>query len=161
MRTKPWAATGAGAFTLSENGLYTVEAWSLFLDRLAPGGILSVSRWFAPQDVSETTRLLSLAVATLLRKSVTNPSAHMALASAGSVATLLVSNAPLSERDVAKIRSRFPDFCTLGHVSTREFEDPSETSFQAEFSFSCQGSRDQVIGVIGGLGRAVETDILE
>ena len=29
-----WAATGAGAFTLSENGLYTVQAWRTFLDRL-------------------------------------------------------------------------------------------------------------------------------
>ncbi len=26
-----WAATGAGAFSLSENGLYTVEAWKIFL----------------------------------------------------------------------------------------------------------------------------------
>ena len=31
-----WAATGAGAFTLSENGLYTREAWRIFLDRLTP-----------------------------------------------------------------------------------------------------------------------------
>ena len=29
-----WAATGAGAFTLTENGLYTVEAWQRFLGRL-------------------------------------------------------------------------------------------------------------------------------
>src|SRR5207237_8114533 len=31
-----WAATGAGAFSLSENGLYTVEAWRIFLSRLTP-----------------------------------------------------------------------------------------------------------------------------
>ena len=31
-----WAATGAGAFTLSENGLCAVEAWRIFLDRLSP-----------------------------------------------------------------------------------------------------------------------------
>ena len=43
-----WAATGAGAFTLSENGLYTREAWRIFLDRLTPTGVLSVSRWFSP-----------------------------------------------------------------------------------------------------------------
>ena len=45
-----WAATGAGAFTLTENGLYTVEGWRVFLNTLAPGGIFSVSRWFAPID---------------------------------------------------------------------------------------------------------------
>jgi predicted membrane-bound spermidine synthase len=33
-----WAATGAGAFTLSENGLYTVEGWRRFMQRLTPDG---------------------------------------------------------------------------------------------------------------------------
>ena len=36
-----WAATQAGAFALSENSLYTTNAWNTFLDRLKPGGILS------------------------------------------------------------------------------------------------------------------------
>src|SRR5262249_16061893 len=40
-----WAATGAGAFTLSENGLYTVEAWRRFWDRLTDQGVFTVSRW--------------------------------------------------------------------------------------------------------------------
>src|SRR6185436_1045097 len=61
-----WAATGAGAFSLSENGLYTVEAWKIFLDRLTPRGVYTVSRWYNPNDPSETARMLSLAVATLL-----------------------------------------------------------------------------------------------
>ena len=34
-----WAATGAGAFVLTEHSLYTVEAWRLFLERLKPGGL--------------------------------------------------------------------------------------------------------------------------
>ena len=42
-----WAATSSGAFALSENSLYTTHAWEIFLDRLKPGGILSVSRWFS------------------------------------------------------------------------------------------------------------------
>jgi hypothetical protein len=33
-----WAATGAGAFSLSENGLYTVEGWKTFLSALTPTG---------------------------------------------------------------------------------------------------------------------------
>jgi hypothetical protein len=40
-----WAATGAGAFSLSENGLYTLEGWRKFLDSLAPNGVFTVSRW--------------------------------------------------------------------------------------------------------------------
>ena len=31
-----WAATGAGAFSLSENGLYTVQGWQHFLNALTP-----------------------------------------------------------------------------------------------------------------------------
>jgi hypothetical protein len=41
-----WAATAAGAFVLSENSIYTSEAWSTFLGHLSPDGMLSVSRWY-------------------------------------------------------------------------------------------------------------------
>jgi hypothetical protein len=95
-----WAATGAGAFTLTENGLYTVEAWDVFLSRLAPGGIFSVSRWYAPSNASETSRLVSLATAALLRRGVTNPRQHLVLAARGQVATLLASRDPFPGRDL-------------------------------------------------------------
>ena len=68
-----WAATGAGAFSLSENGLYTVEGWRKFLGSLAPNGVFTVSRWYSPKDVDETGRLLSLAKATLLDMGVPDP----------------------------------------------------------------------------------------
>ena len=66
-----WAATGAGAFTLSENGLYTREGWQVFLRALTPTGVFSVSRWYDPEAASETTRLLSLGVASLMDFGVT------------------------------------------------------------------------------------------
>src|SRR5262245_15273791 len=37
-----WAATAAGAFVLSENSLYTAEAWHTFLNHLTEDGMLSV-----------------------------------------------------------------------------------------------------------------------
>ena len=101
-----WAATGAGAFTLSENGLYTIEAWRIFLNRLTPNGVLTVSRWYAPDDVNETGRLLSLAVATLLDMGVTDVRQHLFLASAGSVATLIVSRSPLSAEATGALEHR-------------------------------------------------------
>jgi hypothetical protein len=91
-----WAATGAGAFTLTENGLYTVEAWQLFLGRLTPGGLFTVSRWYAPGEVNETGRLVSLGVATLLANGVAEPKRHLFLAAVGNVATLIVTKSPLS-----------------------------------------------------------------
>ena len=66
-----WAATGAGAFTLSENGLYTVEAWKIFLSRLTAKGVLTVSRWYDASVPDETGRLISLATAALMESGIT------------------------------------------------------------------------------------------
>ena len=94
-----WAATGAGAFTLSENGLYTVEGWRIFLDSLTPDGVFSVSRWFSPTRASETSRLASLAVAAVLGQGAARPRDHLVLAASGNVATLLVAARPFDDED--------------------------------------------------------------
>lgn len=98
-----WAATGAGAFTLSENGLYTREAWHVFLDRLTPTGIISVSRWFSPGQASETSRLIALAVGALIDRGARTPLGHLALVSRHNVATLIVSPTLLSGDDLDRI----------------------------------------------------------
>jgi len=95
-----WAATGAGAFTLSENGLYTVDAWKIFLGRLTPKGILTVSRWYNPATADETGRTISLAVATLLETGVREPRRHLFLAAQKRIATLVLSKSPLSADDI-------------------------------------------------------------
>ena len=100
-----WAATGAGAFTLSENGLYTVEAWRIFLRRLAPDGVFTVSRWYSPQQVTETGRMVSLAAAALLESGVDNPADHIYLATTGAVATLVVSPSGFGAEGLQSLRS--------------------------------------------------------
>lgn len=100
-----WAATGAGAFTLSENGLYTLEAWDVFLSRLKPGGVFSVSRWFAPTATSETSRLLALATASLLQRGVAVPANQVVMVARGTVATLMVSQAPFTDEDRRRIET--------------------------------------------------------
>ena len=100
-----WAATGAGAFTLSENGLYTREAWRIFLDRLTPTGLLSVSRWFSPDRASETSRLMALAVSALLGRGARRPSDHLVLVARHNVATLLVSPTPISTADLDAVEA--------------------------------------------------------
>jgi hypothetical protein len=95
-----WAATGAGAFTLSENGLYTVDGWKIFFSRLSPQGVLTVSRWYEPAFPDETGRLVSLAVATLMEMGVREPRRHLFLAAQRRIATLVLSRSPLSPSDV-------------------------------------------------------------
>jgi hypothetical protein len=99
-----WAATGAGAFTLSENGLYTREGWRAFFRALKPTGVFSVSRWFDPAAASETTRLLSLGVAALLDRGVLEPRQHLILVTRERIATLLTSPSPFPDRDAATVR---------------------------------------------------------
>jgi hypothetical protein len=95
-----WAATGAGAFSLSENTLYTLEAWQNFFAHLKDDGIFTVSRWYNPEDVTETGRIVSLATATLLESGVTEPSAHIAMIASDNLATLLLSKQPFSPQDI-------------------------------------------------------------
>jgi hypothetical protein len=110
-----WAATAAGAFVLSENSLYTVEAWDLFLEHLAPGGLLSVSRWYFESRPGEVYRLTSLASAALRRRGIDQPRRHMMIIRSprGSdhgdtpdgIGTLLLSPTPLSPADVARLEA--------------------------------------------------------
>ncbi|MGH7440332.1 MAG: hypothetical protein ACRENE_31955, partial [Polyangiaceae bacterium] len=104
-----WAATGAGAFAHTESTLYTLEAWSLFLKRVEPDGVLTFSRWYEPSSPSETSRLVALALGALLERGVTHPADHVALVAGGLVATILVSPAPFSPDDVAKLDETVKD----------------------------------------------------
>jgi hypothetical protein len=104
-----WAATASGAFVLTENSLYTVEAWRAFLEHLTPRGILSVSRWYYADRPGEVYRLASLASTTLMEMGVGRPGDHYAIVRArpagapnapDGIGTMLVSRDPLSAADL-------------------------------------------------------------
>jgi hypothetical protein len=109
-----WAATAAGAFTLTENSLYTREAWGVFLDRLKPGGVLAVSRGFYDKDkMYDLYRLTALARAALLDRGAARPQDHLVMVrhrasqtanTWGGMALLMVSQTPLSAHDLAEVR---------------------------------------------------------
>ena len=99
-----WAATAAGAFSLSENSLYTLEAWKLFLNRLSEDGVFTVTRWHSESELSETGRLVSLAVAALLETGVKKPRDHIALITADYTSTLLVCKTPFHDMDLWRLK---------------------------------------------------------
>ena len=105
-----WAATGAGAFTLTENGLYTREGWQVFLRTLTPDGVFSVSRWFDPANASETTRLVSLGVGSLIDFGVASPRANLLLVTRERVATLVVSPSAFSDEDRRRVERLREDY---------------------------------------------------
>nr|MBA2604568.1 hypothetical protein [Acidobacteriota bacterium] len=109
-----WAATASGAFVLTENSLYTLEAWHTFLDRLSPRGILTVSRWYYADRPGEVYRMAALASTTLLRMGVRRPGDHYAIVRArpatqhdspDGIGTMLLSRAPLSDADLDLLES--------------------------------------------------------
>src|SRR6185295_11229342 len=71
-----WAATAAGAFVLSENSLYTLEAWQTFLNHLEPNGVLTFSRWYFPLP-GQVYRLTSIATAALMDLGIKQPRDHI------------------------------------------------------------------------------------
>jgi hypothetical protein len=91
-----WAATGAGAFSLSENGLYTLEGWRAFFGTLNDDGIFTVSRWYRPGNIDETGRMIGLATAILLDAGVKDARPQMFVGSAGKIATLVLSKKPFT-----------------------------------------------------------------
>lgn len=66
-----WAATVAGAYALSENSLYTTEAFLEYFKHLEENGILTISR-FIFEPPQQTIRALSLCRAALEESGVQN-----------------------------------------------------------------------------------------
>jgi hypothetical protein len=106
-----WAATSAGAYVLTENGLYTKEAWLTFLNHLTADGILTMSRWYYEAQPAETLRLTALATTSLIEMGVADPRQHIMIVRKQdnsemgqySVATILVSKRPFTEGEVDRL----------------------------------------------------------
>jgi hypothetical protein len=98
-----WAATAAGAFALSENYLYTVDALRLYWRRTARDGMVSISRWMWGDRQLEGGRLANLAAEALRLEGVADPKKHIAVAQAWSVGTFLLSKVPFDEPALARL----------------------------------------------------------
>jgi hypothetical protein len=108
-----WASTAAGAFALSENNLYTTEAFRDYLAHLTDDGILVFTRWgFDPPR--ESLRLISLAMVALRELGESDPARHVIVARAGSRAelaawgvqdTVFISRRPFPADDINRARA--------------------------------------------------------
>jgi hypothetical protein len=92
-----WAATAAGAYTLTENTLYTVDAFNDYLDHLNDGGVLSITRW-----VYDGLRLVSLAQAACEARGW-SAADRLAIVRQGQVATFLLKRSPFTTDELARV----------------------------------------------------------
>ena len=111
-----WASTAAGAFALSENNLYTSDAFYDYLNHLTGDGLLSFTRWgFDPPR--ESLRLLALARVALKRIGEDDPADHVVvlredaghLGGWGAQDTVLISRRPFGSEDLARLRAELPE----------------------------------------------------
>jgi Spermine/spermidine synthase domain len=93
-----WAATAAGAYTLTENTLYTVEAFNDYLDHLTDDGVLTITRW-----VLDSLRLVSLAQAACESRGL-EASSRIAIIQHGQVVNFLLKRSPFTGDEVARLR---------------------------------------------------------
>jgi spermidine synthase len=114
-----WASTAAGAFALSENNLYTTDAFTDYLSHLTDDGVMAFTRWgFDPPR--ESLRLISLAMDALQRVGESDAARHIMviredtakLQGWGALDTVLISRKPFSDADIARARQ----VITEGHM---------------------------------------------
>jgi SAM-dependent methyltransferase len=103
-----FGASSAGLYSLNENYLYTVEALQDYLQRLNPGGYLSISRWIKlpPRD---SLKLYATALRALRETGVTAPQRQLALIRSWQTGTLLVKNGMFTTGEIEALRA----FCAV------------------------------------------------
>jgi len=77
-----WASTAAGAFALSENSLYTVQAFREYFEHLKPDGMIAVTRWEF-REPREALRVVAVAMEALHDLGVAKPERNFIVASQG------------------------------------------------------------------------------
>jgi hypothetical protein len=98
-----WAATAAGAYTLTENSLYTREAFGEYVDHLTDNGLLTITRW-----VFDGLRLVSLAQEACAERGL-DPATRLAIVRFDRVATFMLKKSPFTEAEVARLQQLSDD----------------------------------------------------
>jgi hypothetical protein len=138
-----WAATAAGAFVLTENAVYTTEAWTTFLQHLTPDGMLSVSRWYFRDSPAEIYRTIALATAALARTGVADPHAHLVV-----VRNMNLANRPETPDGVGTV------LVSLRPFTSAELDaiDRVAATLRFEVMFTPRMSRDPVLTALTSPG---------
>src|SRR6185369_14834249 len=116
-----WASTAAGAFALSENNLYTVEAFREYFEHLKPDGMIAITRWEFTKP-REALRVVSQAMEALRQIGVQDSSQNL----------IVVSDGPLDHdgKAVVVLAKKSPftmdeQRAVLNHIEGRDTGEPN------------------------------------
>lgn len=129
-----WAALQSGAYALSESYLYTEEAFADYIGHLAPGGTLSIGRWYRDPP-SEILRAMEVASAGLRRVGALRPERHIAVVRSTEFGLMLVRAEEFTEGSMKVVR----DFA--GAHGFEVAYDPSRRSGRLATTFSPSGQQ--------------------
>jgi hypothetical protein len=146
-----WASTAAGAFALSENSLYTTQAFREYFEHLKPDGIIAVTRWEFQQP-REALRVVSVAMEALHQIGTADVSHNFIVVSDGEldedgipVAVLAKKSAftPEEEATVRQHLSDYPDLRVLytpSNAGTNAFakliQSNDPVAFSANYAYN-------------------------
>ncbi|MGB7601224.1 MAG: hypothetical protein WBM24_13015 [Candidatus Sulfotelmatobacter sp.] len=113
-----WASTAAGAFALSENNLYTVEAFREYFEHLKPEGMIAITRWEFRQP-REALRVVAVAMDALHTLGVANPAQNFIVASQGPLnedgipVIVLAKKTAFTQQEEAAVQAHFAQYPKL------------------------------------------------
>ncbi len=125
------STTQAGAFSLSENFLYTREAFRTYLEHTQDDGVVTLTRWLLPDSQGyprETLRLFTLAWLGLLDFGVQDPARHIYLVASNGFSVVLFGRQAFGAEELATLDQTCAEkaFQVLYHPEhPSEFLNPS------------------------------------
>jgi hypothetical protein len=113
-----WASTAAGAFALSENNLYTVEAFREYFNHLKPDGMIAITRWEF-RNPREALRVVAVAMEALHGLGVPHPERNFIVASQGSLeedgipVVVLAKKTPFTDAEEDAVNAHLDKYAQL------------------------------------------------
>jgi len=113
-----WASTAAGAFALSENSLYTTQAFREYFEHLKADGIIAVTRWEF-REPREALRVVSVAMEALRQLGVADASRNFVVVSEGDLdedgipVAVLAKKSPFTPKEEETVRQHLRDYAPL------------------------------------------------
>ena len=126
-----------GFYSISENYLYTVEAFMDFWQHLSDSGKLGITRWlkFPPREI---VRLFSISLEALGRMGIEKPENHLAVIRSWATTTLILSKEQITVEEIDIIK----DFCDKRNFDVVYFpgikEEEANTNHILEQSYYYQ-----------------------
>jgi SAM-dependent methyltransferase len=142
-----WASTAAGAYALSENNLYTVEAFREYFDHLRPDGMIAITRWEFRQP-REALRVVSQAIEALHELGVNNPAGNFIVASDGPLdqdgrpVIVLAKKSGFTAEEISAVRAHL-----LGHPKLVTLYLPNGDNPQNAFTRLIQSNDPRAFAV--------------